>query len=84
MNEKSKVKEFLKANQSKILVGLGIVTAVGVTVLCEKAYMKGVARGASVGFDVTIDWFDKNFEDLDLRTLWNEWAAANPDKVVRV
>lgn len=80
--EEEKVKGFLEEHKGKILVGAGIVAATGIYLLCDRSYRLGVRTGAIIGFQETINWYDRNFENLNLRELWNEWVIANPEKVV--
>ena len=82
--EKRKVKEFLEDYSGEIIFGVGLLAIAGVSYLCKKSYINGVTRGAGLGFQEGINWFDSNFENLNLRGLWNEWAIANPERVVNV
>lgn len=85
MKIEAKVEKFIKENKGKIIVGGIIIGAVMYNNEITKTRIakKYFVKGTYAGFQSSITWFDKNFNDLHLRELWNEWAIANPDRVVK-
>lgn len=81
--ENSKFKAFVKRNKVVIIGGGAVSLAVGVGYYI---YMKGFSKGVNYAVDPmfqgTIEWFDKTFDNLHLRELWNQWAEAHPEQVV--
>lgn len=78
---KGKVTTFVKDHKTEIIVGGLAISAIAYKVHIDSIRREAFMRGAHAGFHATIDWFDKNFENVKLRELWEGWAAANPDKV---
>lgn len=80
-NLKGKVKNFVKENKTVLIVGGVLVSSLAYKSHVNKLQRAAYIRGGVDGFHMTIDWFDKTFDNVNLRELWNGWAAANPDKV---
>jgi hypothetical protein len=76
------IEKFYKKHQTEIIIG-GVL----ISVIAYKLHIKAVRRqaftnGAIAGFQGTIDWFEKHFDDVHLRELWQKWAIENPDKII--
>lgn len=78
MTKDNGFKKFVKSYWVPIIVGGVIIGYITLNALLRRAFM----RGGLVGFHATIDWFDKTFEGLNLRALYETWALENPDKIV--
>ena len=78
MNKDNSFKQFIETYKVPIIVGGVVIGSITLSTLLRKVYIKGVIYG----FQGTIDWFDKNFEGLNLKALWEELAKQNPDKIV--
>lgn len=81
---KEKVKEFWNKHKEAIIVagiaGVCIVTRSKDTF--ERGYKIGAMDGAAVGFHKTMDWFEKEFPDIKLHELWENYKSVNPDRIV--
>lgn len=64
----------------KVFIITTIASLFGIAGVATYAY--GMRRGAAIGFHATIEWFDKNFDNLGLQDLWLAWSKANPEKVI--
>jgi len=86
MEDLGRVKRFLKEHRAELLVvGLSTFAILGaLTFVYYKGAKDGVKLGIAVGFQETINWFDKEFPGANLRILWENWALANPAKVITV
>lgn len=82
MDKDNSFKQFIETYKVPIIVGEVVIGSITLSTLLRKVYIKGARAGAIYGFQATIDWFDKNFDGLNLRALWEEWAKQNPDKIV--
>lgn len=78
--QKKAFKEFVEKHGPAILMMVGAGLTCGV--YGTYCYRKGLHNGGILGFNCTIDWFDKHFDDLKLRELWEGWMKENPDKVI--
>lgn len=81
---KQDFKEFVERNAGKLVIcGLGI-SYFGIKLYGAAKYRQGFITGNVISFHATIDWFDKNFENLHLREIYDNYAAVNPDKIANV
>ena len=81
---KQDFKEFVERNAGKLVIcGFGI-GYFGIKLYGAAKYRQGFITGNVIGFHATIDWFDKTFENLHLREIYDNYAAVNPDKIKNV
>lgn len=81
---KEKVKGFWKEHKKEIILGgvIGVATVAGAERIFKKGYVAGFVDGGAAGFNLSIDWFNKNFPDTKLQELWDDYKKANPEEVV--
>ena len=81
---KQNFKEFVERNAGKLVIcGLGI-GYFGIKLYGATKYRQGFITGNVIGFHATIDWFDKTFENLHLREIYDNYTEVNPDKIANV
>lgn len=81
---KQNFKEFVERNAGKLVIcGLGI-GYFGIKLYGAAKYRQGFITGGVIGFHATIDWFDKTFENLHLKEIYDNYTAVNPDKIANV
>ena len=83
-NIKEKAKNYWKEHKVDIIaIGTGTAVAIGAGVIAYKSYVAGFVDGGMTGFDLTLDWLDKNFPDEShARELYEGYKKEHPDKIV--
>ena len=79
-----KAKKFKKKGLPILIIGGVVVLGIAGLYGANYIYRKGFIRGGVVGFHLTIDWFDKEFPDIKLRELYDNWANLHPEQIVTV
>jgi len=72
-----KVNGFIKKHKTIIISGGLVISYFVIRAIQKQAFI----AGGRIGFHETINWFDGEFEDLNLRERYNEYAETNPDKM---
>ncbi len=84
-NQKAQ-KNFVQRHKKAItVVGIGVLTIVsayGAANLYKKIFMQGAKFGAIVSFEETIKWCDRQFPDIKLKELYEEWEKLHPEQIV--
>ena len=81
---KQDFKEFVERNAGKLVIGGLCIGYFGIKLYGAVKYRQGFITGNVIGFHATIDWFDKTFENLHLKEIYDNYAAVNPDKIANV
>ena len=76
----NKTKKVIKENKKPIIIG---GSSIALLLYTNYIYKKGFIHGGKVGFHLTMDWFDRTFEGVELKRLFEEWAQLNPDQIVK-
>jgi len=82
MNSKdNKVKVFIKKHSNKIIGGAILISGFVISGYIHRdGFIKGFSKGHSIGFEDTVQWCEKNIEDIQLIDKVNTWAQENPEK----
>lgn len=88
-NAIEKSKSFVKKHRTPLIISGILITA---SVICRatyvyyvnKSYVNWFIQGAVVGFQGSIDWFDSEFSELNLRELYDSWAKAHPEEILYI
>ena len=77
---KDDIKKFVKTYRKPILIVGGVL---GLRVYAKRRLKKEYIRGCYAGFNMTIDYFDKQM-NVGLRQIWNDYKAAHPGMVLMI
>jgi hypothetical protein len=75
------IKELYANHKKEIIIG-GVLIFIAYKMHIKHVRKQAFRNGSIVGFHGTIDWFEKHFDDINLRKLWEEWVIQNPNKVM--